>query len=216
MAPGPWPTCLNVGGNSGARAVVADFSGASPMVYATTDEASANRLVAINDVGAASTPTTLATAKANTIFRGLAFAPFCQEPQIASISTGVVCAGRSFTLNPAVSGTAPFSYTWAGPASFSSSAQTPVQIATSGGVFSLSVSNACGSSTATVSVAVNPLPTVSVNAPVICPGGTVVLTAAGASTYTWNTFANSNTIAVSPLNTTSYTVSGRIFAGMRV
>jgi hypothetical protein len=58
----------------GAFGVVADFSGLNPKVYATTTESSGNRLIAINDVGASSTATTLATAStSNTIFRGLVF-----------------------------------------------------------------------------------------------------------------------------------------------
>jgi hypothetical protein len=48
--------------NIGARGVAVDFSGAHPVIYATTAEASTNRLVSITDTGAASTVTTLATA----------------------------------------------------------------------------------------------------------------------------------------------------------
>ena len=58
--------------NIGARGVAVDFSGAHPVIYATTAEASANRLVSITDTGAASTVTTLATAGVNQIFRGVA------------------------------------------------------------------------------------------------------------------------------------------------
>jgi hypothetical protein len=52
-----------------------DWSGSNPLIYATTAEGSANRLVKITDTGSASTATTLATASPNTIFRGVAFAP---------------------------------------------------------------------------------------------------------------------------------------------
>jgi hypothetical protein len=61
--------------NVGARGVAVDFSGAPPVIYATTAENSANRLVAIADTGAASAATTIATAGVNQIFRGVAFAP---------------------------------------------------------------------------------------------------------------------------------------------
>jgi hypothetical protein len=61
--------------NVGARGVAVDFSGAQPVIYATTAENSTNRLVAITDTGAASAATTLATAGVNQIFRGVAFAP---------------------------------------------------------------------------------------------------------------------------------------------
>jgi hypothetical protein len=65
------------------------------------------------------------------------------------------------------------------------------------------------SNTSTVSVIVNPIPTVTVNSPSICKGATTTLTASGATSYTWmpgNT--NGNTHVVSPANTHTYTVTG--------
>jgi hypothetical protein len=61
--------------NIGARGVAVDFSGAHPVVYAITAEASTNRLVSITDTGAASTVTTNATAGMNQVFRGVALTP---------------------------------------------------------------------------------------------------------------------------------------------
>jgi hypothetical protein len=55
--------------------VAVDFNGASPVIYATTAESAANRLVSITDTGTISATTTLATAGINQIFRGVAFAP---------------------------------------------------------------------------------------------------------------------------------------------
>jgi hypothetical protein len=68
---------LGTGASStvGARGLAVDFSGANPIVYATTAEATADRLISITDTGAASAATTLATAGTNEIFRGLDFAP---------------------------------------------------------------------------------------------------------------------------------------------
>ena len=59
----------------GARELTVDWSGANPIIYATTTEASANRLVDVVDTGSSATYTTLATAPANTAFRGVDFAP---------------------------------------------------------------------------------------------------------------------------------------------
>jgi hypothetical protein len=42
----------------------------------------------------------------------------------------------------------------------------------------------------------------------ICVGQSVTYSASGATTYTWNTQANTSTIAVSPIISTTYTVSG--------
>jgi len=61
--------------NIGARGVAVDFSGAYPVIYATTAEATTNRLVSITDTGATATVTTLATAGVNQLFRGLSLAP---------------------------------------------------------------------------------------------------------------------------------------------
>jgi hypothetical protein len=65
--------------NIGARGVAVDFSGAQPIVYATTAENSANRLVSIVGTGATSAATTLATAGVNQIFRGVVFAPYASS-----------------------------------------------------------------------------------------------------------------------------------------
>lgn len=57
------------------RGLAVDFSDAHPVIYATTTETTANRLIMITDTGSSSTATTLATAPANTFFRGVAFTP---------------------------------------------------------------------------------------------------------------------------------------------
>jgi hypothetical protein len=46
-----------------------------------------------------------------------------------------------------------------------------------------------------------------------CPGNTVGLSVSGASTYTWNTGANTSNIVVSPTTTTVYTVLGQASSG---
>jgi len=81
--------------NIGARGVAVDFSGAHPVVYATTAEASTNRLVSITDTGAASTVTTLATAGVDQVFRGVALTPNNGAvPQFFSLARN----GNNFTL----------------------------------------------------------------------------------------------------------------------
>jgi hypothetical protein len=81
--------------NIGARGLAVDFSGLNPVIYATTAEATANRLITITDTGAASLATTLATASANEIFRGLEFAPVVPEPSVAALAgMGLIIAVR--------------------------------------------------------------------------------------------------------------------------
>ncbi|HLC83932.1 MAG TPA: PKD domain-containing protein, partial [Bacteroidia bacterium] len=57
-------------------------------------------------------------------------------------------------------------------------------------------------------VTVNPIPVTTVNSPTICPTTTATLTAAGATTYLWDTGSTANPLTVSPATTTSYTVTG--------
>ncbi len=61
---------------------------------------------------------------------------------------------------------------------------------------------------ATTTVTVNSLPIISVNTATICAGGMAILTANGATTYTWSTLATNPSIAISPITTTVYTVTG--------
>jgi len=66
--------------SEGCFGVAVDFSGADPVVYATTTEgwggANSNRVVRITDTGAASVVTTIAQATStNIVFRGIEFTP---------------------------------------------------------------------------------------------------------------------------------------------
>ena len=58
---------------TGMNGLAVDFSGANPVIYATTE--SGTSLIEITDTGSGSIASTLATAAANTSFRGLEFAP---------------------------------------------------------------------------------------------------------------------------------------------
>jgi hypothetical protein len=71
-------------GTLGPRYVEADFSGANPVIYATSNDASLdhNRIVAVTDTGAGSVATTLAYAGVNQTLRGLRFGPIV-NPSVA-------------------------------------------------------------------------------------------------------------------------------------
>lgn len=70
--------------------------------------------------------------------------------------------------------------------------------------------NGCVGTPSIFTITINPTPTVIVTppSPVIPFGGSVTLTASGASTYLWSTGAITNSITVSPSVTTTYTVTG--------
>lgn len=205
---------LPTGSTFGARGIVVDFNTASPRVYATTSESSLNRLIVINDLGVGSTATTIATAGFSTIFRGLAFSPFCTAPTISSIvSSPTVCANQVFTLTGNYSGTAPLSYAWSGPGNFTASVANPSPIATNSGIFSMTVANGCGSAALSNSVVVNPLPVISTGSYMICSGGTATINVNGAAYYSWSNQAIDSTIYVSPTVSSIYSVSGTNMAG---
>jgi hypothetical protein len=88
LSAGVWTMAYNLApgttSNDGIRQIAVDFSGAQPVIYGTTAESSANRLVEVTDAGAGSPFTLLATAGANTVFRGVDFAPV-QVPEPSAL-----------------------------------------------------------------------------------------------------------------------------------
>jgi hypothetical protein len=132
-------------------------------------------------------------------------------PGTISGSTSL-CAGASANYSVTLVAGAT-SYNWSLPAGWSGSSLTNTINATSGstGVFTITASNACGTSgTRTLNVTVNPSPTVSISGggSPICVGSIVTLTANGAASYLWSTGAITSTIAPSPTISTTYTVTG--------
>ncbi|MCX6230975.1 MAG: gliding motility-associated C-terminal domain-containing protein [Bacteroidetes bacterium] len=63
--------------------------------------------------------------------------------------------------------------------------------------------------TTTATIAVRPLPVVTVNNPTICIYDTATITASGALSYLWGNGITANTISVSPPHDTNYVVVGR-------
>ena len=118
-----------------------------------------------------------------------------------------ICNGQSTTLS--LTGSAS-SYTWSTGQTTSGITVTPTTTTT----YSVSGINANGcSNTAIITITVNALPTVSAPSASVCLGGTVSLTASGASTYTWSTGATGAGINVNPATATNYTVTGTSAAG---
>jgi hypothetical protein len=77
-------------------------------------------------------------------------------------------------------------------------------------------SNGC-TNKATITITVTPLPTLTITATpsVICAGQSTVLSASGASTYTWNTSATGANLTISPTGNTVYTVTGTAASGCK-
>ncbi|MBS1635568.1 MAG: gliding motility-associated C-terminal domain-containing protein [Bacteroidetes bacterium] len=121
---------------------------------------------------------------------------------VLSVNSATICTGQSATLT--VSGAS--GYTWTpGGATTSSIAVSPASTS----VYSVTGSSGSCAASATTQVLVNAVPVLTVNPAAICIGQTATLTASGATTYTWSTGANTNTVSVTPPSTTVYTVTGQ-------
>ena len=133
---------------------------------------------------------------------------------LAVVSNSAICSDSSVVLTASGAST----YQWdanAGNAITATVTVTPL----SSIVYTVTGSNGACSSTQTVSVMVNPTPTISVSGSYsVCNGQTTTLTAQGATTYSWSpglglSSTNSPTVTASPLSNTTYTVFGISFAG---
>ena len=80
---GTWGLAYTIaaGSTNGARGLAVSF-GQPPVIYATTTESSANRLIAITDTNSSAVARVLATAAANEVFRGVQFTPEGSPPSI--------------------------------------------------------------------------------------------------------------------------------------
>ena len=81
--------------NIGARGISVDYSTANPTIYATTAEASNNRLISFQDVTGTQTGLlNLSSAGTNLVYRGVAFAPVPEPATVVGLSAlGLGAAG---------------------------------------------------------------------------------------------------------------------------
>lgn len=122
-----------------------------------------------------------------------------------------VCVNNAATLT-ANSNNATASYLWynalTGPSQLATGAVYTTSVFTTPGTYTFFVGMCPGNYRVPVVVTVTNGPTLTVNSATICSGQSVLLTANGASTYTWSTGPNTSTISVSPAITSVYTVTG--------
>jgi hypothetical protein len=96
----------------GARGVAVSF-GQPPVIYATTADTSANRLIAITDTDSSAVVTVLATAAANELFRGVQFAPQGSPPSVSGpLQPQTVDQGQSALFTIAATGSGTLYYLW--------------------------------------------------------------------------------------------------------
>lgn len=134
---------------------------------------------------------------------------FIPTPTItASATPTAICIGGSATLS--ASGAS--SFIWMpGSLSGANIFVTPTVSTT----YTVTGTNSGCTGTNVVTLIVNPLPVLGINATptAICSGNSATLNANGAATYTWNTGSNASSIVVSPLTTTTYSLLGTSAAG---
>lgn len=121
-----------------------------------------------------------------------------------SSSSTVLCTGSTGTLTASGLST----YTWS-PGSFTGSSF--VINPTASTIYTVVGTTTVGcTATKTVNMAVNANPTLSItsSSSSICFGGSTSLTAAGGTSYNWNTGSSATSIVVSPTAATIYTVTG--------
>ncbi len=116
-------------------------------------------------------------------------------------NSATICAGQTATLTASGAAT----YTW-NPGNISGTSYT---IAPTTNTF-VTILAANGTCTAQLSpsVTIGANITIPVNSATICAGQTTTLIASGATSYTWNTGPQTNTLSVSPASTTVYTING--------
>ncbi|HRD39112.1 MAG TPA: T9SS type A sorting domain-containing protein, partial [Bacteroidia bacterium] len=117
-----------------------------------------------------------------------------------TVNTPTICSGQSVNLTASGATT----YSWSSGQTTSAINVTPSST-TNYTVYG--TSSSCTNSLST-SVVVNPTPTVTVNSATICAGQNAVLTANGASAYSWSSGPSTQSISVSPTSNTTYTVTG--------
>ncbi len=127
-----------------------------------------------------------------------------QNTPTLSVNSATICSGNSAALT--ASGAA--SYVW-NPGSLSGPTQNLSPASTA--IYTITGSNGSCSSTLTAILNVNPSPSLSVNSVSICSGNTALLSATGASLYSWMPGSLSGSVQnVNPPATTVYTLTGTI------
>ena len=119
---------------------------------------------------------------------------------VISASSGTICNGQSFFLNPGGAST----YTYSGGSATVSPSST-----TQYSITGTSTAGCISAAPAIANVTVYAIPVISVNSGSICNGQSFTLVPSGASTYTYS----SGSAIVSPGSTTAYSVTGTSTAG---
>ncbi|WP_395066624.1 fibronectin type III domain-containing protein [Flavobacterium sp.] len=127
-----------------------------------------------------------------------------------SVNSPTVCQGLPAIINTVTNpSSATYSYVWTVPSGATNPGDVASFTATVSGTYSVVITNTttgCSSISASSTVTINTIPTVSVNSPTICQGiaaNVVATTSAGSYSYTWTVPAG----ATNPGNVNSFTAT---------
>lgn len=140
----------------------------------------------------------------------------CSPPpaptNITPLASRNICLGSSGSLSVTSMGSVNWYTVPVGGSSIGSGSVFPTGTLSLGTYSYFAEANTCTNSIARVliTVTVNPNPTVSISTSntLLCLGSSCSLLAGGASSYSWNTGAITNSIIITPTMTTNYTVTG--------
>lgn len=121
-----------------------------------------------------------------------------------SVGSATICSGFSVGLGAGGAST----YTWSSIAGVIGTSAFYIASPSVTAIYTVTGANGVCTSSVISTVSVNTSPSVTVNSPSICPGASAVLTASGASTFSWNTGSTNAQISVSPTASAVYTITG--------
>lgn len=167
-----------------------------------------------NPVASPSVTTTYTLQVANTCIATDTVRVIVGPRPLAQYTNTTVCQGLSTSFTNQSANSTFWNWNFGDPASGAnntSTLQNPSHTFSSSGSFTVTLisgSDPACADTIVKTVVVNPPPVVTVNSDTICQGQSLLLTATGATSYSWSTGATTSSITVSPGTTTSYIVTG--------
>lgn len=190
-------TSANIIATTTISPVYYSWTGSGIISGATTSTAVVNQpgtyTVVVTDIGNGCSTTSVVTVSQDITLPTIT---------VTSSST-IICNGSSVTMTA----TGANSYNWSPGGQTTNTVSVSPTNTTNYTIMGIGL-NGCSNSV-NQTIVVNPLPAVSINgATNICKGSTTTLFAVGATSYTWNSGANTTFISVSPTVTTSYSIIG--------
>ena len=181
-----------------------------PAIITTTASAGVYTITATNVCG--NTTATTAAVVVNTVPTAVTATP----------NATVLCSGDVLTLTGTATSPITTTYSWSGPDSYSSAVLSPAGFVTStlsAGVYTLTATNVCGSTSATTpSIIINTVPstvTATASATTLCAGNTLTLTGTSTSpistTYLWSGPGGYSSTNLNPAAITTTTLSTGIY-----